>query len=99
MTIIVNEKDGEGTITSVHVDGTGPCASNWVADSTKQGGGAFSGSLAPGEFVNFTCTIVHPANDFTWAADGKGTDALGHAVPTPMSTLRAAWTWSARPPS
>ena len=82
VTIIVNEKnDGEGDITSVHVDGTGPCAGNWVASSTKVGGGAFSGSLAPGESVNFTCTFSAPANDFSWSADGKGADALGHAVP------------------
>jgi uncharacterized repeat protein (TIGR01451 family) len=76
VTIVVNEKnDGEGTITNVHVDGTGPCASNWVAP------GGFNGSLAPGASVDFTCAFLAPAADFSWTADGKGTDALGHAVP------------------
>jgi uncharacterized repeat protein (TIGR01451 family) len=77
VTIIVNEKnDGEGTISGVHVDGTGACAGLWTAP------GGFSGSLAPGASVNFTCTFPAPASDFVWGADGKGTDALGHAVPT-----------------
>ncbi|MBI2776110.1 MAG: DUF11 domain-containing protein, partial [Chloroflexi bacterium] len=83
VTIIVNEKnDGEGTITAVRVDGTGPCASNWVASATKVGGATFSGSLNPGESVTFTCTFLAPANDFAWTADGKGTDALANAVPS-----------------
>lgn len=76
VTIIVNEKnDGEGTISGVHVDGTGACAGLWTAP------GAVSGSLAPGASVNFTCTFLAPASDFAWSADGKGTDALKNAVP------------------
>ncbi len=84
VTIIVNEKnDGEGTITGVQVAGSGACAGNsWAASSTKVGGAAFTGSLAPGESVNFTCSFNAPASDFAWTADGQGTDALGHAVPT-----------------
>src|SRR4029077_9019235 len=59
VTIIVNEKNaGEGTITGVHVDGTGACAGLWTAP------GAFSGSLAPGASVNFTCSFAAPAGDF-----------------------------------
>src|SRR5947208_2832849 len=83
VTIVVKEANtGEGTITNVHVDGTGPCASNWVAAANKNNAaGAFSGSLAPGESVNFTCSFNAGAADFSWSADGKGTDALGHAVP------------------
>jgi uncharacterized repeat protein (TIGR01451 family) len=82
VTIIVNEANsGEGTITNVQVDGLGECLGNWDASATKVGGGAFSGSLDEGESVDFTCTFSAPADDFTWAADGKGTDALAGAVP------------------
>jgi uncharacterized repeat protein (TIGR01451 family) len=83
ISIVVKEANtGEGTITNVHVDGTGPCASNWVAAANKNNAsGAFSGSLAPGESVNFTCSFNAGAADFSWSADGKGADALGHAVP------------------
>ena len=76
VTIIVNEKNtGEGTITGVHVDGTGACAGNWVPSA------GFSGTLAPNASVNFTCSFTAPAGDFSWTADGKGTDLLSHAVP------------------
>jgi len=77
VTIIVNEANsGEGTLTDVHVDGTGACASLWTAPA------AFSGSLAEGASVDFTCTFNAPADDFAWGADGKGTDALDGAVPS-----------------
>ncbi|TMG24206.1 MAG: hypothetical protein E6H96_07285, partial [Chloroflexi bacterium] len=82
VSIVVREKNtGEGTITNVHVDGTGACLSLWTASATKVGGAAFSGSLAHNEEVDFTCSFLAPASDFSWTADGKGTDALGHAVP------------------
>ena len=76
ITIIVNEKnDGEGTISNVTVTGVKSC-SDWTA---AQG---FSGSLAAGASVQFSCTFNALANDFTWEADGHGTDALGHPVPS-----------------
>ena len=76
VTIVVTEANsGEGTITNVHVDGTGACAGLWTAP------GGFSGSLAEGASADFTCTFSAPAADFSWGADGKGTDALDGAVP------------------
>ncbi len=83
ITIIVTEANtGEGTISDVHVDGTGPCLNNWEPALGKNAGkGSFSGTLLTGESVNFTCSFTAGAVDFAWTADGKGTDALGHAVP------------------
>ena len=75
ITIIVNEKnDGEGTISNVTVTGVNSCA-NWTPAA------GFSGSLAPGDSVQFSCTFNAPADDFKWEADGHGTDALGDPVP------------------
>jgi len=71
---------GDDLLTGVHVDGTNSCAS-FTASATKVGGGAFSGSLAAGEAVDFTCSFTAGAAGFTWTADGHGTDSLGQAVP------------------
>ena len=62
------------TITAVTVTGVNSCA-NWTPEA------GFDGSLAPDESVDFSCTFTVPANDFTWEADGNGTDALGDPVP------------------
>jgi len=80
--VVTEANSGEGTITNVHVDGTGSCLSGWVAAATKNAGaGAFGGSLAEGESVDFTCSFTASDSDLSWTADGKGTDALDHAVP------------------
>ncbi|MEO7663957.1 MAG: SpaA isopeptide-forming pilin-related protein, partial [Candidatus Limnocylindrales bacterium] len=82
VTIVVRETNtGEGRITDVHVDGTGQCLGDWTASATKVGGSAFDGWLSETEAVDFTCSFNAPAADFAWGADGKGTDALGNAVP------------------
>jgi hypothetical protein len=56
---------GDDTLTGVDVvnlDGSSDCP-DWVASATKVGGGAFSGSLAPGQAVDFTCTVTAGDDD------------------------------------
>jgi fimbrial isopeptide formation D2 family protein/uncharacterized repeat protein (TIGR01451 family) len=75
---------GDDTLSGVNVvnlDGDSDCTAGWVASATKVGGGAFSGSLAPGEAVDFWCTITAGETDVVWNALGRGTDSLGAPAP------------------
>ena len=74
---------GDDTLSGVDVvnlDGSSDCP-DWVASATKVGGGAFSGSLAPGQAVDFTCTVTAGDADVIWNGLGKGTDSLGAPAP------------------
>ena len=75
---------GDDTLSGVHVDGGGACATWTAAANKNDGDGIFIGALAPGESVDFTCSFTAPADgtDVTWSADGKGTDSLGTPAPT-----------------
>ncbi len=74
---------GDDTLIGVDVinlDGTSDCP-DWIASATKVGGGAFSGSLAAGEAVDFTCTVTGATADVVWNGLGVGTDSLGAPAP------------------
>ncbi len=83
---------GESILTNVHVTGTDSCA-NWAAQSNKNDGdGAFSGTLEPGESVDFTCSFNVPAgSDISWTATGRGTDELGNAAPLTNETQSGSY--------
>ena len=57
-TIIVSEANtGDSNLTNVNVTGS-PCATWTAAANKNNSAGAFSGSLAPGQSVNFSCTVA-----------------------------------------
>jgi uncharacterized repeat protein (TIGR01451 family) len=78
---VVETNTGDDTLTGVSVSGTNSCSS-WTAAANKNGGaGAFNGSLAPGESVNFSCTFTVGTTDVSWSALGHGTDSLQATAP------------------
>jgi fimbrial isopeptide formation D2 family protein/uncharacterized repeat protein (TIGR01451 family) len=80
---VVETNTGDSTLTGVNVTGaaTGGHCATFTAAATKNGGGTFSGTLEPGESVNFTCTFTAGTADITWSALGHGTDELGNPAP------------------
>src|SRR6266566_4747108 len=98
ITLVVREKNtGESVLTNVNVIGTNSCpstgttAGKWIAASNKVGGGAFTGSLAHNDEVDFTCTFTADGNDFSWSATGHGTDELGGAASLANETVNGSY--------
>lgn len=98
VTLVVRETNtGESTLSDVNITGTSSCpttgttAGKWVASSAKVGGGAFSGSLASGDAVDFTCTFTAGGADFDWSATGHGTDELGDPASTAHETVNGSY--------
>jgi hypothetical protein len=86
VTIVVRETNtGNRTLTSVNVTGTNSCLT-YTASATKVGGSTFSGTLLPGEAVDFTCTFTAGTTGFTWTATGHGIDPNGNAAPSTNET-------------
>ncbi len=86
ITLKVTETNtGDAALSSVSVTGTNSCAT-WTAAATTTKGAAFSGSLAAGDSVDFTCTFTVGTASFTWTASGHGTDSLGNPVATGPET-------------
>ncbi len=78
VTITVNEKNtGDGPLHGVSVVSEGGICSTWTP------AGGFSGTLAAGASVNFSCTFTAPADgtDVHWSALGTGLDSLDAAAP------------------
>ncbi|HEU4672122.1 MAG TPA: SpaA isopeptide-forming pilin-related protein, partial [Candidatus Limnocylindrales bacterium] len=82
VTLVVRETNtGDSTLTGVSVTGTGSCPTWTAAANKNDGAGAFSGSLQPGESVDFSCTFTPSADPTSWTALGHGTDELDTAAP------------------
>lgn len=85
VTLTVTEANtGDDALTGVSVSGTG--CTTWAAAATTSKGAAFSGSLAAGDSIDFSCTMNVGTSSFSWSASGHGTDSLGRAVATGVET-------------
>jgi len=90
VTIVVKEANtGDDTLSAVTVSGTGSCASYTAASNLNppDDATAFTGTLAGGQSVNFSCTFTAGSSTINWSATGHGIDSTGTAVPSTGETV------------